>query len=74
VTSSCPCGHAPLQGYLTIISLSIIGRKLDHEVIHTHAPEEYQLLDKVLPATFFPSSEGRSLQGCLTPYSLSRRW
>jgi hypothetical protein len=59
---------------MIIISLSIAGERHAHEAIHTHAPEEGQLLDKVLPTTFFPSSGRRFLQGYLTPYSLARRW
>jgi len=61
------------QEYLIIISLSIAGEKHDHEAIYTHAPEEGQLLDKVLPTTFLPSSTRRFLQGYLTLYSLARR-
>jgi hypothetical protein len=46
---------------MIIISLSIAGERHAHEAIHTHAPEEGQLLDKVLPTTFFPSSGRRFL-------------
>jgi hypothetical protein len=67
-------GMISSQRIITIILLSIVGGELDHEVIYTYAPEEYQLLDKMLPAAFFPSSERISLQGHLTPGFLSRRW
>jgi hypothetical protein len=64
--SSCPQGHASLQGYLTsrVDFASIAGEKLDHEVNHTHAPEEDQSFNTVLlPAAFLPFFKVRSLQG-----------